>query len=333
MALRLLNAHVPQDLAPRAEEALGEAGAEQVWCESGGSFGSVVKAVIGAGRTGRALDLLHERLENVGGFRVLVLPLDAVLPRPHASGSNEGREELLTAAAVSREEVYANVSEGAELSSTYLALVVLSATVAAIGLSKNSAAAVIGAMVVAPLLGPTMALALGLTLGDTPLVRSAIRTNLVGLAIAFATAVAFALVLQPDPTLSEIASRTRVDVSDMILALAAGCAGTLAYTTGAPSYLVGVMVAVALLPPAVVAGMLVAAGEMQDALGAMGLVAANVIALNVASMATFLGKGMRPRTWWRAEQAKRSARRGLSLFVGLLVVLVAAILATQFLLP
>ena len=40
MALRLLNAHVPQDLAARAEEALNEAGAQEIWCESGGRFGS-----------------------------------------------------------------------------------------------------------------------------------------------------------------------------------------------------------------------------------------------------------------------------------------------------
>jgi uncharacterized hydrophobic protein (TIGR00341 family) len=331
MALRLVEAYVPEDLVPNAEEVLREAAAEEVWSEQRGPFGAVVSAVIGAGRTGAALDLLHERLSNVGGFRAMVLPIDAVIPRPHASPSQERRSEAKSAAAVSREEVYASVSDGARLDSTYVALTVLAAIVAAIGLTQNNVAAVIGAMVVAPLLGPNVALALGLTLGDGALFRGAIRTVLVGLLVALATALVMGFGLQPAADIPEIASRTHPDLTDMLLALAAGCAGALAYATGSASYLVGVMVAVALLPPIVASGLLLAQEHLEEALGALLLALANAAAILLAAMATFLWRGMRPRHWWEAERAKRSATRGLAVAIALFVVMAVAVVGAGLL--
>ncbi|NIP96123.1 MAG: TIGR00341 family protein, partial [Akkermansiaceae bacterium] len=76
---------------------------------------------------------MYERLGGATEFRALVHPLDAVLPRPLASDP-DGRPEPRSSASVSREEVYANVSDGAALDSTYLALTILAAIVAAIGL-------------------------------------------------------------------------------------------------------------------------------------------------------------------------------------------------------
>jgi uncharacterized hydrophobic protein (TIGR00271 family) len=109
-------------------------------------------------------------------------------------------------------------------------------------LARDNTAAVIGAMVVAPLLGPNMALALGIVLGDGSLVRRAVSTNFLGLAIALVSAALLGLALGADPSTPELASRTRVGIWDLALALAAGCAGALAYTTGIPTYLTGVMV-------------------------------------------------------------------------------------------
>jgi uncharacterized membrane protein len=54
-------------------------------------------------------------------------------------------------------------------------MVVLSTIVAAVGLARDNAAIVIGAMVMAPLLGPNMALSLATTLGDTKLAFRALR--------------------------------------------------------------------------------------------------------------------------------------------------------------
>ena len=164
MALRIIEAHVPPDLCGDAQEALREFSHES-WTQQGGRFGAIVFAVLGAQRTGEALDRLHERLANRGALLVLVQPLDGVLPRPLASPAAEARTEARSAAAVSREEVYASIADTAQLDRAYMALVVLASVVASIGLSRDNTAAVIGAMVVAPLLGPNMALALGVVLG------------------------------------------------------------------------------------------------------------------------------------------------------------------------
>jgi uncharacterized hydrophobic protein (TIGR00341 family) len=333
MALRLLQTHVPADLAASAEAALEEASAKEVWTETGGPMGCIVSAVVGSGATGAAIDLLHDRLRNVGGFRILVLPLDAVLPRPEASLSVEHRESATSSAAVSREEVYASISDGSKLSLDFLALTVLATVVAAVGLTQNNVAAIIGAMVVAPLLGPNIALALGLTLADAKLTRDAIWTSVAGFGAAFATSLLMGIGLDVDPSIPEIGSRTALGLGDMLLALAAGCAGTLAFTTGTGANLVGVMVAVALLPPTVACGLLLGDGYPKEAGGAFVLVFANVIAVILAGMATFLWKGMRPRHWWLEDRASKRARIALGVFVGLFIALGAVVVASQHVLP
>jgi len=323
----MIEAHVPPDLS---DEALGllRALSHETWKQDGGRFGAIVCAVVGAERTGQALDQLHGALADQGGLFVLVHPLDGVLPRPLAQ-SGQARADARSAAAVSREEVYANIADTAHASGVYVSLVVLSAVVAGIGLSRDNTAAVIGAMVVAPLLGPNMALALGMVLGDGTLVRRALVANAVGLTLGFASAALLGLALEVDPTAPELASRTRVAVWDLLLALCAGAAGALSYTTGVATYLTGVMVAVALLPPAVASGMLFSQGQFGGAAAALLLAASNVTALTLAAMLTFLWRGMRPRNWWQEDRARRSARWGVVIFLALFAVLAILIVVAD----
>lgn len=330
MALKVVEAHVPPDLAQEVEQTL-EPLSRYCWVEEGGRFGSIVSSVMGSQQTGSALDRLHDQFEDRAGLMVLVRPLDAALPRPLAA-PEEARTAARTAAAVSREEVYAAIADNADLDPTYTVFVITASIVAAIGLALDNTAAVIGAMVVAPLLGPTMALALGFVLGDLPLVRRALFTSVIGLGLAFAVAVVLGYALDADPTIPELASRAQVSVWDLLLALAAGCAGALSYTTGVPTYLTGVMVAVALLPPAVASGVLLAAGHAAGAGAALLLAGSNVTAITLAAMLTFLWRGMRPRNWWQEDRARRSARLGIAIFVSLFALLAGLILLAERLL-
>lgn len=328
MALRIVETHVPVDLAEDAREIL-ESASDHCWTQEGGRFGRIVSAVVGAQQTGEVLDRLHARLADRGGLLVLVEPLDGVLPRPPASPTTEARAEAKSAAAVSREEVYANIADTAQLDRIYVALVILASIVAGIGMAKDNTAAVIGAMVVAPLLGPNMALALGMVLGDGRLVRRSLITNVAGLALCFAAAMGLGFAIDADPRAAELAARTRVGVSDLVLALAAGCAGALSYTTGVPTYLTGVMVAVALLPPAVASGILLAQGSIAGAAAALLLVLGNITALTLAAMLTFSWRGMRPRNFWQEDRARRTARLGVVVFAGLLAVLATLIVISE----
>ena len=206
-----------------------------------------------------------------------------------------------------REELYDQIEKGARLDGNFLVLVVLSTVVAAIGLLENNVAVVVGAMVIAPLLGPNLALAFAATLGDRDLMRDSLRTNLVGLSLALLLSVSIGWMW---PVLSpgvEILSRTYVGFDDVVLALASGAAAALSLTSGVASALVGVMVAVALLPPTATLGMLLASSQFQLASGAALLLAVNVVSVNLSANLVFLFKGVRPRTWLERNKARQSS--------------------------
>jgi uncharacterized hydrophobic protein (TIGR00341 family) len=210
-----------------------------------------------------------------------------------------------------------------------MAMVFLATIVAAIGLLRDNVAVLIGAMVVAPLLGPNVGLSLATTLGDSKLGFSALRANVLGILVGLALSSCLGFIFTVDPEMHEILSRTEVGLSDIFLALAAVCAGALAFTTGLSPALIGVMVAVALLPPLVASGLLLGAGRLPMALGAFLLFITNVICVNLAGVMTFLIQGIRPRTWWEADKAKKATRNAILLWSILLIVLGVLILFSQ----
>jgi uncharacterized hydrophobic protein (TIGR00341 family) len=170
-----------------------------------------------------------------------------------------------------------------------------------------------------------VALALAATLGDGALAGRAFKTIAAGVTTAALVSVAMGFVLPVDPAVDEIARRAEVGFSDLALALAAGSAGSLAFTTGISAALIGVMVAVALLPPLATAGLLIGGGYASQAWGALLLVLTNVACINLAGIATFLAQRVRPRTWWEEARAKRASRVALGIWL-LIVALVAAVL-------
>jgi uncharacterized hydrophobic protein (TIGR00341 family) len=208
-------------------------------------------------------------------------------------------------------------------------MVLLSAIVAAVGLLQDNVAIVIGAMVIAPLLGPNVALSLATTLGDFDLGFNALKTGSFGVVMALVLSIIIGYFFSVDPGIPQIASRINVGLSDIILALASGIAGVLAFTSGASISLIGVMVAVALMPPLITLGLLVGSGNMPEAVGALLLLVTNIICVNLAGVMTFLAQGIRPRKWWEASKAKKAARVAITLWSVLLAILVAVILISR----
>jgi uncharacterized hydrophobic protein (TIGR00341 family) len=186
---------------------------------------------------------------------------------------------------------------------------------------RDQTAVVIGAMMIAPLLGPSLALALSTTLGDLDLLARAFKANLLGGGLALAGALGMGVLLPVDPATGELALRTVIGLPDVVLAGAAGAAGVIAVTRDQATGLVGVMVAVALLPPVVALGLLLGAGHLDAALQAGLLTAINIVALNLAAVCTFLALGVRPRDWRDLEQARTSIRVALALWGTALVLL------------
>ena len=226
---------------------------------------------------------------------------------------------------ISRDELEQAIKPGAKVGRMYLALVILSGIIAALGLIRSDVVLLIGAMVIAPLLGPNMALAFGTTLGDLSLIRKAGFATAVGVGLALVFALLLGLVIPFDANGPAIVARTQVGIGDILIALAAGGAGALAFTSGVSASLVGVMVAVALLPPTVAVGMLLGDGEPTKALGALTLLAGNIICVNLSAMVVFVVQGIQPRTWWDRDRARKAtwiAGSTWTVLLGLLVLII-----------
>ncbi|NCA71140.1 MAG: TIGR00341 family protein [Sphingobacteriia bacterium] len=268
------------------------------------------------------LDSLQDLLKATDRARIIVQPVDVALT--HQAQPEQERRAAKVAA--TREELYGQITKGAQLDTNFLVLTVLSTLVAAIGLVENNVAVVIGAMVIAPLLGPNIALAFATSLGDKALTWKAAKTNGVGLGLAILLSGLIAVLLPLDLASPELLARTDVDLSGVVLGLTSGAAAVLSLTTGLSSTLVGVMVAVALLPPAATLGMMLVSARWELALGAALLLIVNIVCVLLSAKLVFLLKGVRPRSWTERNRAKQSMAFYLSLWLVLLLLLIGIIL-------
>ena len=128
-----------------------------------------------------------------------------------------------------------------------------------------------------------------------------------------------------EPYSEEVLSRTVVGLATVALALASGAAGALSMTRGLPSVLVGVMVAVAILPPAATFGMMLGMAEFEKANGAALLLAVNIVCINLSAKLVFLLRGIQPRTWAEQQRARTSVGIAITMWVASLAILVAII--------
>jgi uncharacterized hydrophobic protein (TIGR00341 family) len=328
VAKRLIELYLPPGTEVDLEDLFGEDAIRAHWVRELGDGGTETTLLLDVNESEGVLDQLEERFSEVEGYRIVLLAVEASLPREDeasTSKENGNAKERAQAERVSREELYHDIAENAKLGTVYVVLVALSTIVAAIGMVRDSVAVIIGAMVIAPLLGPNVAFALGLTLGDLSLAKRAALVNLTGIVTALAIAVGIGFFLSSPLDSEEILSRTSVTLSDIALALASGAAGALSFTSGAPAAVIGVMVAVALLPPLTGFGMLMGAGETIASTGALLLFLCNVICINLAAVGTFFLQGIRPARWFEAERAKRASIVAVGFWVLLLAALAALI--------
>ena len=270
------------------------------------------------------LDELQKALYRAKGWRISILDVAASIPLPAPAKEDEagGKYHKQTqAAAESREELYEMIARGARSDIDFVLMAVLATTVAAVGLLENNVAVVIGAMVIAPMLGPNLAFALGVALADRDLMLRAMTTNLLGVAITLALTVPIGFLWHDTIASLEVLARTAVGFGGMTVALASGAAATLSLTSGLASALVGVMVAVALLPPAAVMGMSLGAARIDLALGALTLLTVNIVCVNLAAQVVFQIRQITPRTWYKKAKAKRAGRINAAFLLSLLIAL------------
>lgn len=186
---------------------------------------------------------------------------------------------------------------------SFLALMVLSAWIATAGLLSDSPAIVVGSMVIAPIVGPALTASVGAVLGDREMLAASIRLQALGLVSAIAGAallggfVRWGLFAQPNLALGSI-ELIGVRVSPTLLTLiagtTAGAAAAFGLTTKGPMSLIGVMIAAALIPTAAATGIAVAWRDPVIAAGTLVLLVITLVAINLAGAAVLFAMGYRP---------------------------------------
>ena len=206
---------------------------------------------------------------------------------------------------------------------------VLATIIACFGLIENSAAVVIGAMLVAMLLGPISGIALALVNGDGKLLLKSLAAEVGGALLVLIVSFTIGKVTHNFPYGSQILSRTTPNILDLLIALAGGTAG--AYATVTPKLragLVGVAVATALVPPLAVCGLCLSRGDMELAWGSFLLFFANLVAIQFA-FSVVLGLLGFYKSQGDEKLSKRRALARQAVSVTLLVVL-AVVLGNSF---
>lgn len=158
--------------------------------------------------------------------------------------------------------LYRTLGEGAQGDVNYSVLIVLSAVIASLGLLANSAAVIIGAMLVAPLMTPILALSLGIVLGEPRMLSRGAESTIKGVGAAVVLSAFCALLVPASQPTAEILARTHPTLLDLGVALASGAAG--AYALGrkeVAAALPGVAIAAALMPPVCTVGIGLAQGS------------------------------------------------------------------------
>lgn len=338
MPLRLLEVYHPYLDKEALEEILEDIKVLEIWQTRVSEDELHTRLLVRPEQTDAVIERLGNHFTNREVLRVVVLPVEASLPRPEEpkapktedrEGEGRQRVRMPTKDRASVEEIYQDMVEASGLTWSFVTMMVLASIVASVGILLNDVAIIIGSMVIAPLLNPNISLALAATLADGDLARRALITSVAGYLIAFGVGVAFGVAYGVNTGSPQILARTDISLLFVLVALSSGVAGALTTSKGVPGMLIGVMVAVALLPPLVACGLLAGDQHWPEALGAGLLFAMNVVSIKLTSVLTFVLQGISPSAWMEKERARRLVRVAVAVWISLLIAVVVMIVVYE----
>jgi len=188
-----------------------------------------------------------------------------------------------------RQEAAQAIMAGADPSVDFFILIFLSAGIATYGLLQNSGAVIIGAMLVAPLMSPIVAIAMSMVRGDVRRLGVAAQSTAQGVLLAIAVGAVLTFFSPIKSPTNEIMGRVTPNLLDLSIAFLSGAAGAYAMSRKSiASALPGVSIAVALVPPLAVVGYGFAVADMDIAFGALLLFLTNLVAIVLAASLVFI---------------------------------------------
>ena len=188
----------------------------------------------------------------------------------------------------SREEVVSVITKGVEFRGVNLWVLIFATLTASLGLNVNSAAVIIGAMLISPIMGPIMGVGFSLGVNDFALLKKSLRNLTLMFSVAIVTSTLYFALTPLSANGSELLARTTPTTYDVLIAFVGGLAGIVAQTrTDRTSTVIpGVAIATALIPPLCTAGSGLASGNLSHFLGAFYLFFINSVFI---ALATYLG--------------------------------------------
>ena len=184
-----------------------------------------------------------------------------------------------------RDEVVASISKGVVFRGVNLWVLIFATMIASLGLNVNSAAVIIGAMLISPIMGPIMGIGLSLGINDFELLKKSLRNYALMFVVAIITSTAYFLVSPLSSNSSELLARTVPTTYDVLIAFFGGLAGIVAQSRKDRNSTVipGVAIATALMPPLCTAGFGLATGQFKFFIGAFYLFFINTVFIALAT--------------------------------------------------
>jgi uncharacterized hydrophobic protein (TIGR00341 family) len=331
MTLQLIEVYLPKGTFPAFNTDLEDFNIISHWTSHESTDYTLIRILVETKNSEDILNYLEKASSRNEQLKALLFSLQTYIPHlkdekevleKNGLDEKSKKQELIRA---SRHELYSVVHSSSEINKSFSWFLFLSALVATAGIIKNSPAIVIGAMVIAPLIGPFTAVSFASVLGDYKLMKQSFLTSLYGLAIPLGVAILFGYFFKLPANSQEFLSRTNIELIDIVAALASGAAGAISFLKRVSEALVGVMVSVALLPPTVVLGMMVGAAEWQEALTPLLLLLVNINSIVLSAIIVFWLSGIKPVNW-REIQASHTSRKFALFFVSMIIVVLFVVI-------
>jgi uncharacterized hydrophobic protein (TIGR00341 family) len=221
------------------------------------------------------IDEITEKLKSIEGLKSGKLSIRIL---EQESLIQKGQKTRGSFSALSQEEIYSKAQEAGDFNMTQWSLISASSAIAALGIASNSIIAVIGAMMLAPMLSPFIASSISLSIGDSSLMKKSLIAGAGSISLALVTAFIVSLPIEFTQTqaLNTVLSPGTLALP---LSIVVGAAAALSFTTGFRDQIAGVAVAIALVPPVAAAGLTFSTGKYLHGLKALNLAVMNALSV------------------------------------------------------
>ncbi|SDC24143.1 MULTISPECIES: TIGR00341 family protein [unclassified Candidatus Frackibacter] len=267
------------------------------------------------GNTDVVLDNLseHFNFEEDDDRSMVIFTPDTIIPRDkdkiEESSFKANRESLVTYA-----------QNNSTINDHFIFLAIMAAIIASMGLILDNTPVIVGSMIIAPVFGPIVAIAMGIVLGDFKLMGKGIMSETAVLLIAVIIGLLMGAITPNIAITNALRVRMFPTVADILVALAAGGAGAYSLISGVRAQIVGVVIAAALIPVMCTVGIGISLLNLSMVGGALLLLGGNYLALILAIIGVFYFKGLKPQIWYKFK-AEKLIKKSLTLIIAAVIIL------------